>query len=105
MNLLESGKSFGPNDLVAPRVTRRSNAVKSYDSLAGSALLRRAGKAAGSNALPGDQASKLLAARRNESCADQLGRELLNFYEDLLRQPIPDRILALVDALDAQGRR
>lgn len=105
MNLLESGKSFGPNDQGAPRVAKRPNAIKSYDGLAGSALLRRAGKAAGSNALRGDPASMLLAARRKESCADQLGRELLTFYEGLLRQPIPDRILALVEALDAQNGR
>ncbi len=104
MNLLE--KTPGPNDLVAPRVANGPNALKSYDSLAGSALLRRAGKAVGPNArLRGDQAANLLASRGKEAAVDQLGHELSEFYEFLLRQPIPARILALVEALDNQQGR
>lgn len=106
MNLSELGKSLGPADLGAARVAKRPTALKSYDSLAGSALLRRAGKAAGTRApLHGDQASALLASRYKEAPTDQLGRQLSDFYEAMLREPIPERILALVEALDARQSR
>ncbi|RTL90049.1 MAG: hypothetical protein EKK29_01525 [Hyphomicrobiales bacterium] len=106
MNLLEFGKPRGPNDLVAPQVTKGPGSIKSYDSLAGSALLRRAGKAAGAKTpLRGDQASNLIASRRKEAPLDQLGRELSNYYEFLLSQPIPERLVALVEALDARPGR
>ncbi|WP_363347189.1 NepR family anti-sigma factor [Methylocystis echinoides] len=105
MNLLELGKT-GPNDLGAARIAKRPTALKSYDSLAGSAMLRRAGKAGGSNPpLHGDPASKLLASRYKEVATDHLSRQLSDFYEAMLRQPVPERILALVEALDAQQSR
>lgn len=106
MNLLELGKRRSLHDLVAPQVAKGPGSIKPFDSLAGSALLRRAGKTAGSNApLRGDQASNLIASRRKEAPLDQLGRELSNYYEFLLSQPIPERIVALVEELDARPGR
>jgi hypothetical protein len=90
--------SARPNDFGVPQIARTKS---SYDTLAGSALLRRAGRGAAAP-LRGDQAATLLAARGREVAADQIGRQLTDFYDAILRQPVPDRILALVDALDAK---
>jgi hypothetical protein len=100
MNLLEPGKSARPHDFGVQQIAKTKG---SYDKLAGSALLRRAGRAAGATApLRGDQAATLLASRDRKAAADQVGRQLSDFYEAILRQPVPDRILALVDALEAK---
>ena len=105
MNILDFGKQTRPNDVAAPQIAKARNAVRPYDNLAGSAMLRRTAKAAASKpvggALPG---SGLLASRLKELAVDQLGRELSNFYESILRQPVPKEILALVEALDTQQR-
>ncbi len=104
MNLTELGGRPSPNDLGAARGAK-GKALTSYDSLAGSSMLRRAGKADPTDGLRGDQASRLLAARRREVATDPLGRQLAEFYQEILRQPVPARILDLVEALDAQHSR
>jgi hypothetical protein len=76
-----------------------SQRMKTYDALAGSAMLRRAGRAA---PLRGDATATLLAARRAADADDRLGRQLQDFYQSLVRQPVPDRFVALIDALEAQ---
>jgi Anti-sigma factor NepR len=42
------------------------------------------------------------AARRAADADDRLGRQLQDFYQSLVRQPVPDRFVALIDALEAQ---
>lgn len=36
---------------------------------------------------------------------DMIGRRLRRHYEELEDQPLPDRFSALLDALDAEGRK
>ncbi|WP_457795787.1 NepR family anti-sigma factor [Methylocystis sp. S23] len=96
---------YSPSDLGGSRGAPAHGARKTYDDLAGSALLRRSGKnAAGGAPLRGDQAATLLAARRKNEGDDRIGRELRDFYQTMLREPVPERFVALVDALEAQGR-
>ena len=105
MNRLEFGSVFSPSDVGGARSLPASGARKAYDDLAGAATLRRSGKSVGAGApVRGDQASTLLAARRKNEADDRIGRQLRDFYQAMLRDPIPERLVALVDALDAQGR-
>lgn len=94
MTLSQLGTTSGRQPASAPR--------KSYDGLAGATALRRAGKAAGPD-LRGDQAASPLAARRRTDPAkDRAARELTDYYQAILRQPIPARFTRLLDALEAQ---
>jgi hypothetical protein len=104
MNRLEINRSeiasgLGPVDLAGARGARNA-----YDGLAGSALLRRTGKAAAEAAFRGDQGSALLSTRRkNGQQEDRLGAQLRDFYSSKLREPVPERLIALVEALAAKG--
>lgn len=75
-----------------------------YDDLAGSALLRRSGKASGAPAHRGDQGTALLASRRKSEREDRVGAQLRDFYQTILREPVPERLTDLVKALEAGGR-
>lgn len=98
MTLLEFGTPLSQRGV---KSARAQNAVKSYDTLAGSAMMRRAGKATGAP-LRGDQAATLLAARRAGESQDQLSRQLKDYYQAMLREPAPERLTALVEALAAR---
>lgn len=100
MNRLELRTAAGPADPNG----KRGGARKIYDDLAGSALLRRAGKASVSPARLGDQGTTLLASRRKSEPEDRVGAQLRNFYQTLLREPVPERLVALVEGLESQGR-
>ena len=80
--------------------TRKTGRRKGYDDLAGSSVLRRAGKAAEAP-LRGDKATTLLAARRKAEGDDRVTRELQSFYQSIVREPVPDRFVALIGALEA----
>ncbi len=80
----------------------RSSARKAYDSLAGSEVLRRTGKAAFANDVRrGDPAAAILAARRRNDVEDRIDAQLRGYYQAVTREPIPERILALLDRLEA----
>jgi hypothetical protein len=83
MNPMLSATAPGPVDFVGP------GARKAYD-LVGPAVLGESG------ALP------LLASCRHRGAEDPLNRRLHDFYETMLREPVPARLLALVEALEAQ---
>ncbi|GLI92395.1 NepR family anti-sigma factor [Methylocystis echinoides] len=95
MNLLEFGTTHRGKSAKAPK------AARPYDNLAGAEMMRRAAKARGAT-LRGDQHSTLLASRRANESQDRLCRQLKDYYQTMLREPVPDRILALVEALDAR---
>jgi glycerol-3-phosphate O-acyltransferase len=104
MTLLEFGTPLNQRGVKSARAQgalKPQNAQKAYDSLAGSAMMRRAGKASGAP-LRGDQAAALLAARRAKDAQDQLGRQLKEYYHAMLSEPAPARLTALVEALAAQ---
>lgn len=105
MTLLEFGTTLdhrGEKRARSAKGSKAQNAIAPYDKLAGSTLMRRTGKAAGAAPLRGDQRAALLASRRANDADGRLGRELADYYEAILRQPVPERILALVEALAAQ---
>ncbi len=99
MNLPEFGISPSPEAVT--RSAKPSTTMKAYDALAGSAMLRRGGKSAGSEPLRGDQASTLLASRRRSDADETLDQKLKDFYQKLLRQPLPERYAALIRSLEA----
>jgi Anti-sigma factor NepR len=78
--------------------------LKTYDTLAGAALLRRTGRSFGAP-LRGDTNATLLSARRGAEAEDRIGRQLKDFYQSLLQEPVPDRFVALLDSLEAQDAR
>ncbi|WP_442756468.1 NepR family anti-sigma factor [Methylocystis sp. JAN1] len=102
MNLLEFGSVLNPSEAGG---ARSASPRKAYDDRAGSAMLRRTGKGAATVApLRGDQGSALLAARRKTETEDRLGRQLRDYYQTMLREPVPERLVALVQSLDERDR-
>lgn len=97
MNLFELGSLLSASDAGGARSSASRKAA--YDDRAGSAVLRRAGKSASTAPLRGDQGSALLAARRKTETEDRLGRQLRDFYQTMLREPVPERLVALVESL------
>ncbi len=97
MNRSEIPSLLGP-DLAGARGARSA-----YDDLAGSALLRRVGKATIGSTLSGDQRAALLSTRRRNLWEDRIGVLLREFYSSKLREPVPERLIALVEALAAKG--
>lgn len=83
------------------RAAAAPQSLKTYDALAGSAMMRRTGRAFDAP-LRGDAAATLLASRRAAEAEDRVGRQLKDFYQSLMRQPVPDRFVALLDSLEAQ---
>lgn len=105
MNRLEFGTLLSPSD-VGARASNAPKSLKAYGNLASSTILRRSGKAGGlASHLRSDQAATLLSARRKLEAEDCLGRELAEFYQAMLSQPVPERLLALVEALEAKHPR
>ncbi len=105
MNRLEFGNVLGPSDLGGSRSLPATGGLKAYDDLAGSTLLRRTGKSAAMGApRRSSKASTLVAARRKSDADDTLNRQLRDFYQTMLREPAPEKLVALVDALAAQAR-
>lgn len=98
MNLLEFGT---PQIGKTTKATKAHSSLKSYDNLAAAELIRRTGKSKAST-LRGDQVSTILTSRRTQEAQDKLGRELTDYYQAILREPVPERIMALVEALEAQ---
>lgn len=90
-----------PSSLSKP-VKRRPQ--KLYDGLAGSAVLRRAGKAGKAAPLRGDPATTILAARARTEPEDRISQQLKDFYQSILREPVPERIVQLVADLEG-GRK
>lgn len=78
--------------------------LKHYDNLAGSAMMRRSGRAFDAP-LRGDKAATLLATRRGAKADDRVGQQLKEFYQSLLQQPVPERLVTLLDSLEAQDAR
>ena len=79
-----------------------STPCKPYDERAGATVLRRAGKAVRPD-LRGDQTAALLAARRKEPVRALVASDLNDFYQAMLREPVPTRFIKLLDALEAQS--
>lgn len=80
----------------------KSGKRKGYDDLAGSSVLRRTGKAAASNApMRGDKTTTLLAARRKVEADERVGRQLRDFYQSIMREPVPERFVSLLGSLEA----
>lgn len=98
MILLDSGNAHRGK---AAKPVKAHGGLRPYDNLAGAEAMRRTSKASGA-ALRGDQLSTLLASRRATEAQDRVGRQLKDYYQTMLREPVPDRILALVEALEAQ---
>jgi hypothetical protein len=104
MNLSEFGSVLSPSDVGGSRSARASRGSNAYDDRSGAAMLRRTGKASANSApLRGDPASALLAARRRGESDDRMGSQLRDFYRNLLSEPAPERLVALVEDL-AAGR-
>lgn len=104
MNLLEFGSVLGPSDTGGARSSGTGR--KGYEDRAGAAHLRRSGKSAATSApLRGDKGATLLAARHKVEPDDRVGRDLREFYQTILREPVPERFVTLVEALEAQGRQ
>lgn len=81
---------------------RYSGARTGGDGPSGAALLRRAGKAVSvETTLRGAAGATLLAARLRSAPEDRLSRQLREHYQDLLREPVPERFLELIAALEA----
>lgn len=102
MNLLEfrSVLSQGESSSARSQAPR-----KAYDDRPGATMLRRAAKSASILApLRGDQASALLAARRKTEVEDRLGGQLREFYQKMLREPVPESLVKLVESLDTKDR-
>jgi hypothetical protein len=93
MNLTEFATPHGGK---ATRPAKAHNTLKSYDRLAAAELVRRTGKSRG------DQISTVLAPPLAQQAQDRLGRELSDYYQAILREPVPERIMALVEALEAR---
>jgi hypothetical protein len=103
MILTETGNPLPALD-AGQRGAAAPQTVKNYDTLARSAMMRRAGR--GFDApLRGDANAMLLAARRSAEAEDRVGRQLKDFYQSLLQQPVPDRFVALLDSLEAGEAR
>ncbi len=98
MNLLEFGT---PQIGKATKAPKAHSSLKSYDNLAAAEIIRRTGKSGGSG-LRGDQVSTILAPRPTQDIQDKLGSQLTDYYQAILREPVPDRIMALVESLEAQ---
>ena len=47
---------------------------------------------------------RLSESKLDQTVRDRIGRDLSGMYGDLLRQPVPDRILDLIAGLDRTGR-
>jgi hypothetical protein len=76
--------------------------TKAYDDLAGSRLLRRAGKAEPAAQPPWrEPTATLLAARTNVEPEDRVSRQLRDYYQSLAREPVPERFMQLMDDLEA----
>jgi hypothetical protein len=82
--------------------SRKSGKRKGYDDLAGSSVLRRTGKSAASETpMRGDKTTTLLAARRKVETDERVGRQLRDFYQSIMREPVPERFVALLGSLEA----
>jgi hypothetical protein len=91
MNLNERGTTIGP---------RKIGLRRAYDERPGASFLRRIDKS-GTSTVPlrGDQPSTLLAARRKKEVDDRVNGELRDYYQSVLRAPVPERLVSVVDAL------
>lgn len=103
MILPEHGKPLSAHD-AGKRIATGSQSLKNYDTLSGSALMRRTGRAFDAP-LRGDKAATLLASRRGAETEDRMGRQLKEFYQSLLQEPVPARLVALLDTLEAREAR
>lgn len=103
MILPEHGKPLPALD-AGKRMGAGARSLENYDNLAGSAMMRRTGRAFDAP-LRGDKSATMLAARRAPEADDRLGRQLKDFYQSLLQQPAPERFVALLDSLEAEGAR
>jgi hypothetical protein len=104
MILPERGNPLPSSLDAVQRLAAAPQSLKSYDTLAGAAMMRRTGRAFDAP-LRGDKAATLLSARRAADAEDRVGLQLKEFYQSLLRQPVPDRFVALLDTLEAQDAR
>lgn len=102
MILPERGNPLPFSHDAGQRLAAAPQSLKSYDALAGAAMMRRTGRAFDAP-LRGDKAATLLSARRTAD--DRVGLQLKEFYQSLLQQPVPDRFVALLDSLEAQEAR
>jgi hypothetical protein len=103
MILPEHGKPLPALD-AGKRMASGPQSLKNYDNLSGSAMMRRTGRAFDAP-LRGDKAATLLATRRGAATEDRTGRQLEEFYQSLLQQPVPAHLIALLDSLEAQEAR
>ena len=55
------------------------------------------------DALAGDPAAAPQRSKRKPSIQDHIGQELRAMYDEVLQQPIPDRFLELLEALDKKA--
>jgi hypothetical protein len=84
----------------------KTRPVKAYDDLAGSRLLRHAGKADPLEKTPWcDLTPTILADPAKTGPEDKLDRQLRNFYQSLTREPVPERFIQLVSALESEKKR
>lgn len=72
-----------------------------YDDLAGASVLRRAGKAADDGAARGVMGAPLLSARRRSRAGQGIGDRLRDMYQSVVDEPIPARLVELLDRLEA----
>lgn len=80
----------------------KAGPVKTYDDLAGSRLLRRAGKTEPAAKAPWrEPTATLLAARTNVEPEDRVSRQLRDYYRSLAQEPVPERFMQLMDDLEA----
>lgn len=103
MILPEQGKQLPALD-AGKRIATGPQSLKNYDTLAGSAMMRRTGRAFDAP-LRGDRSATLLTERRGADTEDRMGRQLKEFYQSLLQQPVPERLISLLDTLEAQEAR
>lgn len=103
MIMPEHGKPLPAVD-AGKRMAGGPQSLKNYDNLSGSSMMRRAGRAFDAP-LRGDKSATLLATRRTAEAEDRVSRELGQFYQSLLQEPVPQRLIALLDSLEAQGTR
>lgn len=55
------------------------------------------------DALAGDPPATPQHSKRKPSIQDHIGQELRAMYDEVLQQPIPDRFLELLEALDKKA--
>lgn len=100
MNVSGSGNAAGAGSRKG-----RPAAKRAYDRFAGAAVLRRTGKAdPADEARRGDPAAALLAARRKSGAEDRIALQLRAYYQSLASEPVPERIMALIESLEAGSR-